>query len=185
MGWSQRFYYTVRGLMNKASRQADHHHSLDLFHKSNFNDTQQYRDVDLSIAADTEATLRSDRSLQEARDARQAPAWQARAAKMLDLQRAGFDKARVDASYGWDVSPISTRGFRWSLLADQERDCRWSPRPIGFRTAAAPVDFKNHTIHRRRGRRRRATRLRRDRRGAGQSQARAADRFRSNPTATS
>ena len=142
------FYYTVRGLMNKAKPpKLITITSLDLFHKSNFNDTQQYRDVDLSIAADTEATLPD---LIEACKKLATPdkrrAWQARAAKMLDLQRAGFDKARVDASYGWDVSPISTPRLSMELYS-QIKNEDWSLVSETYWIQDWPLrlwDFKNH-----------------------------------------
>ncbi len=142
------FYYTVRRLMNGPKPpKLITITSLDLFHKSNFNDVQQYRDVDLSIAADAEATLPD---LIEACKKLMTPekqrTGQARAAKLLEMQRAGFEKARVDAAYGWDASPISTPRLSMELYS-QIKNEDWSLVSETYWIQDWPLrlwDFKNH-----------------------------------------
>ena len=104
--------------------------SLDLNHKSNYQDFMRYTDTDLSMAADAEATLPS---LIEAVKRQLTPdrkrALEMRGAKLAQASRQAQQKARADAAYGWDASPISTARLSaelwaqianedWSLLSD-------------------------------------------------------------------
>jgi thiamine pyrophosphate-dependent acetolactate synthase large subunit-like protein len=92
--------------------------SGDLFQRSNYQNFQRYTEADLSIAADAQATLpylieavkkliTSDRRV----------AFQARGAKLAEMSKQALDKARLDASYGWDASPISTARLSAELWA--------------------------------------------------------------------
>ncbi|HEY3136205.1 MAG TPA: thiamine pyrophosphate-binding protein, partial [Blastocatellia bacterium] len=81
----------------------------DLYIKSNFQNFQRFLEVDVASAADGEATLPS---LIEAvkrliTDDRKR-AFEARGAKLATASRAALEKARGDAAYAWDASPIST-----------------------------------------------------------------------------
>jgi acetolactate synthase-1/2/3 large subunit len=98
----------------------------DLFHKSNYNDFQQYRDVDLGIAADAEATLPDliEACKRLITDDRKR-AFQARGAKLAELNRKAAEKARLDASFGWDASPISTARLSMELYS-QIKNEDWS-----------------------------------------------------------
>src|SRR4029079_8730177 len=104
--------------------------SGDLFLRSNYQNFQRYTEADLSISADAEATLPY---LIEAckklitNDRKRA--FQARGAKLAEAHNQALEKARLDASYGWDASPISTarlsaelwgqiRTEDWALVTD-------------------------------------------------------------------
>jgi thiamine pyrophosphate-dependent acetolactate synthase large subunit-like protein len=100
--------------------------SGDLFQRSNYQNFQRYTEEDLSIAADAEATLpylieackkliTSDRRV----------AFQARGAKLAEAHHQALEKARLDASYGWDASPISTARMSAELWA-QIRNEDWA-----------------------------------------------------------
>jgi len=95
----------------------------DLFQRSNYQNFQRYTEEDLSIAADAQATLpylieackkliTSDRRV----------AFQARGAKLAEQSKQALDKVRVDASYGWDASPISTARLSAELWAQVKNE---------------------------------------------------------------
>jgi acetolactate synthase-1/2/3 large subunit len=121
----------------------------DLNHKANYQDFQRYAEIDLNIAGDAEATLPS---LIEAvkrlmtPDRRQAAA--ARGAKLAASGRAAIERARTDATYGWDASPITTGRVSTELWA-QVKDEDWSLVNAGLAsgTGAVPVGFWNFTKH--------------------------------------
>jgi acetolactate synthase-1/2/3 large subunit len=81
----------------------------DLYMKSNYQDSQRYTEVDLAMAADAEATLPS---LIEAvktlltDDRRRMFA--DRGKKLATLHDEALRRARDEAAYAWDASPITT-----------------------------------------------------------------------------
>jgi acetolactate synthase-1/2/3 large subunit len=116
----------------------------DLVIKANYQDFQRYAEVDLAIAADVETTLPS---LTEAVKHLITPdrrrALDARRARLEETQLAAFDRARDDAAYAWDASPISTarlsaelwaqiRGEDWSLLSQVTTLSNWPIRLWNF-----------------------------------------------------
>jgi thiamine pyrophosphate-dependent acetolactate synthase large subunit-like protein len=105
-------------------------YSGDLYGKSNYQDFGRYAEVDLSIAADAEATLPA---LIEACKKLITPdrrrAMQERGAKLAEASKAARDRDIELAAYGWDASPISTarvsaelwnqiKSEDWSLVSD-------------------------------------------------------------------
>jgi acetolactate synthase I/II/III large subunit len=118
--------------------------SLELNHKSNYQDFMRFTDADVAIAADAEATLPSlieavKRLLTDDRKR----AFQARGAKLAEASRQAQEKARADAAYGWDASPISTarlsaelwaqiKNEDWSLLSDTFWIREWPLRLWNF-----------------------------------------------------
>ena len=98
--------------------------SSDLLTKSNYQDVGRYIEADLTIPADTEATLPA---LIEACRTLITPerqrAFQARGARVAAETRRAHDQALEHASYGWDASPISTARLSaelWNLLKDED-----------------------------------------------------------------
>jgi acetolactate synthase-1/2/3 large subunit len=90
----------------------------DLFQRSNYQNFQRYPEADLVVAADAQATLpylieackkliTSDRRV----------AFQARGAKLAEAHNQAQEKVRLDATYGWDASPISTARLSAELWA--------------------------------------------------------------------
>ena len=81
----------------------------DLFLRSNYQDFQRFQEVDLAIAADAEATLPSliEAVKRQLTDDRKR-AVQDRGAKLAASHQEAREKARADAAYAWDASPIST-----------------------------------------------------------------------------
>jgi acetolactate synthase-1/2/3 large subunit len=97
-----------------------------LFQRSNYQDFLRYAEVDLSIAADAEASLPA--LIEEIRrlttDARRE-AFRQRGERVAEANRRTFEQARVDASYGWDASPVSTARLSMELWAQLKNE-DWS-----------------------------------------------------------
>jgi len=81
----------------------------DLYMKSNYQDFQRYTEVDLAMAADAEATLPSlieavKRLLTDDRKRTFAD----RGKKLASQHEGALQRARDEAAFGWDASPITT-----------------------------------------------------------------------------
>ena len=80
----------------------------DLYLKSNYQDFERFQDVDLAMAADPEVTLPSlTEAIKRATTDDRKRAFQDRGAKFATASQKAMERARVDATYGWDASPIS------------------------------------------------------------------------------
>src|SRR5581483_3883146 len=100
--------------------------SGDLYMKSNFQDFQWFPDVDLAIAADAETTMPAlIEHVRHLVNGEQKAAYEARGKKLVANHRADFERARVDATYGWDASPISTARLCMEVW-DQIKHEDWS-----------------------------------------------------------
>ncbi|MBS1828160.1 MAG: thiamine pyrophosphate-binding protein [Acidobacteria bacterium] len=108
------------GLVNRISRQLEYSSQLitkaklacisagDRLAKSNYQDFQRYQPVDLDLAADAEATLPSlVEAVKKRMTGDRRRAFEARGAEYAKQHAAMREKARVDASYAWDASPVS------------------------------------------------------------------------------
>jgi acetolactate synthase-1/2/3 large subunit len=114
--------------------------SGDLYMKSNFQDFQRFADVDLAIAADAEATMPA--LIEQVRrlvNGEQKAAYDVRGKKLAASHHADFERARVDATYGWDATPISTarlcmevwsqiKNEDWSLVSPTASVSYWPQR---------------------------------------------------------
>jgi acetolactate synthase-1/2/3 large subunit len=118
--------------------------ALDLNHKSNYQDFMRYTDVDIAMAADAQATLPSlIEAVKRQLTGDRKQAFETRAAKLAEASRQAQEKARADAAYGWDASPISTarlsaelwaqiKNEDWSLLSDTFWIREWPLRLWNF-----------------------------------------------------
>jgi len=80
----------------------------ELHIKANYQDFQRYAEVDLAISGDGEASLPSlieavKRLIPDDRKR----AFAARGAQLATASQAALSRARIDAGYGWDATPIS------------------------------------------------------------------------------
>jgi acetolactate synthase-1/2/3 large subunit len=96
----------------------------DLFMKSNMQDMQRFVEVDLAMAADPEATLPSltEATKRLITDDRKR-AFQDRGSKIADARQKALQAARVNATYGWDASPISLARLSaelWAQIKDED-----------------------------------------------------------------
>src|ERR1700730_2805804 len=80
----------------------------DLYIKSNYQDFERFQDVDLAMAADPEATLPSlTEAIKRLTTDDRKRVFKDRGAKLAAACEKALERARVDATYGWDASPIS------------------------------------------------------------------------------
>jgi acetolactate synthase-1/2/3 large subunit len=98
----------------------------DLFQKSNYQDFMRYAEVDLSIAADAEATLPAlIEAVKRLITADRRRSFETRGARVAAANRETLERARTEATYGWDANPISTARLSMELWA-QIRNEDWS-----------------------------------------------------------
>jgi len=119
----------------------------DLFQKTNYKDANRFRDTDLAIAADPEATLPD---LIEACKKLITPdrrrAMDARGARLADAGRKALQRHKSEATFGWDASPISTARLSMELYA-QIKNEDWSLVSESFWVREWPLrlwDFNKH-----------------------------------------
>ena len=111
----------------------------DLMVRANYQDFQRYAAADISVTADAEATMPYliEAVAKEIGD-RKAN-FEARGQKLLTAYKGLVDRARLEASYAWDSSPISSarmyaelynqvKDLDWALLADGGFSSNWPHR---------------------------------------------------------
>ena len=133
------FWFTVNGLRDQLQRST---RSLtradakmitittgDLYIRANYQDFRRLQEVNLAIAADGEATLPSlIEAVKRLTTSDRRVAFAARGARLAAASRTASERARVNASYAWDASPVSTarmcaeiwdqiKGEDWSLVS--------------------------------------------------------------------
>jgi acetolactate synthase-1/2/3 large subunit len=98
--------------------------SRDLYMKANYQDFARYQEADLTIAGDAEASLPTlieqvKRLIDEGRKS----AFEARGKKFATLKVAAVERAKSDATIGWDASPITTARMCaevYNLIKDED-----------------------------------------------------------------
>ena len=134
------FYDTLRPVRQKKNVKLISVNGGDVYIKSNYQNFQRYTEVDLSVAADAEATLPAlieacKRLLTDDRKR----ALQSRGVKLAEASRQALEDTRVAASYGWNASPITTarvtaelgaqiRNEDWSLVSEALFFSNWPLR---------------------------------------------------------
>ena len=116
----------------------------DLYAKGNYQDIQRYQEIDLAIAADAETTLASlIEAVKTLATSDRKRLFEARASKFADEHQKALGRARTEATYGWDSSPISTarvsselwaqiKDEDWSLVSSVNSASRWPLRLWSF-----------------------------------------------------
>ena len=116
----------------------------DLYTKANYQDFYRYTGVDVAIAADAEATVPSlVEEIKRQITADHKTTLRARGAKLASVRQEQLEKARTDATYAWDASPISTarlsaelwaqiKNEDWSLVSDIRHLSMWPLRLWDF-----------------------------------------------------
>jgi acetolactate synthase-1/2/3 large subunit len=106
----------------------------DLYLKANYQDFGRYQDVDLAIAGDGESSLPAlTEAVKRLIDDGRKSAFEARGKKLAAAQLAMVERAKSDATIGWDASPITTarmcaevyaqiKGEDWSLVGNAIRN---------------------------------------------------------------
>ena len=116
----------------------------DLNTKSNFQNFQRYPEVDLAMAADTEATLPAlAEAVRKLVTADRRSAFDDRRRRLEQAHARERTEARADAAHAWDASPISTarmcaeiweqiRTEDWSLVSESGNSSGWAFRLWDF-----------------------------------------------------
>ncbi len=100
--------------------------ATDLNTKSNYQDFQRFPDLDLSMAADSEATLPAlTEACKRLLTGDRKRLFEDRAGRLAEAQQQARERMRVEASYAWDASPISTARMAAEIWA-QIKDKDWS-----------------------------------------------------------
>ncbi len=118
--------------------------STDLFTRSNYQDFERFEDVDLAITGDAEATLPAlIEAVKQLITADHKAKYEVRGKKLAAAHKGVFERARMDATYGWDASPISTarltseiwaavKNEDWSLVSTTGSVSNWPRRLWDF-----------------------------------------------------
>ena len=118
--------------------------STDLLSKSNYQDFGPYAEVDLSIAADAEASLPSlIEACKRLIDSDRRTAFAARGARHAEAAKRTRQQGLEQAAWGWDASPITTarlsaelwnqiKNEDWSLVSDVVFMSFWPTRLWDF-----------------------------------------------------
>jgi len=116
----------------------------DLYTKGNYQDFQRYPEVDIAMAADAEATLPSlIEACKRALTVDRKRLLDERGKKLAEQHANALDRARSEAAYGWDASPISTarltaelwaqiKNEDWTLVSESGNTSGWSRRLWDF-----------------------------------------------------
>jgi acetolactate synthase-1/2/3 large subunit len=116
----------------------------DLYTKGNYQDFQRYPEVDIAMAADAEATLPAlIEACKRLMTADRQRTLQERGKKLAETQQNAMDRARAEAAYAWDASPISTarmaaelwaqiKNEDWSLVSESGNVSNWPMRLWNF-----------------------------------------------------
>jgi acetolactate synthase-1/2/3 large subunit len=100
--------------------------ATDLYMKGNYQDSQRYPEVDLAIAADAEATLPSlIEAIKRLLTSDRKRVFEDRRKKLAEARQVLVEQARIEATYAWDASPISTARLSAELWG-QIQDKDWS-----------------------------------------------------------
>jgi len=116
--------------------------SGDLYIRANYQDFQRFMGVDLAVAAEAEATMPLlIEQVKRLITADRKTAFAARGAKLAKASQTALERSRVEASYAWDASPVSTgrlcaeiwdkiRHEDWSLVSSWYSDGGGWPRQL-------------------------------------------------------
>jgi acetolactate synthase-1/2/3 large subunit len=116
----------------------------DLFTKGNYQDFQRYPEVDLAMAADGEATLPAlIEACKRAISPDRQRVFDQRRRSLADAHNRAVERSRVEASYAWNATPISTarvwmelwaqiKNEDWALVAETGPNSGWANRLWSF-----------------------------------------------------
>ena len=117
----------------------------DLFMKGNYQDLHRFREVDVDIAADVDATVpQLIEAIRKLISPERRRVFQDRGARLAAARQQQLEQARTDASYAWDSSPITVarlcaevwnqiRDEDWSFVSFSKYLSRWPQRLWDFK----------------------------------------------------
>ena len=96
----------------------------DLYTKANYQDFQRYQESDIAIAADVEATLPAlIEACKRLITADRRRTLQERGKQLAENKTRSFQRARTEATYAWDASPITTARLQaelWGVIKSKD-----------------------------------------------------------------
>lgn len=116
----------------------------DLYTKGNYQDFQRYPEVDIAMAADAEATLPAlTDACKRALTPERRSALAERGKRFAGTRANALERARTEAAYAWDASPISTarvsaelwnqiKSEDWALVSESGNSSGWNMRLWDF-----------------------------------------------------
>jgi acetolactate synthase-1/2/3 large subunit len=121
-----------------------------LLGRANYLEIGHYGSVDLAMSGDAEATMPAlIEAVKQQLGSNQRVAAEARKTKLAERTQKAFERARVDMTYGWDASPISTGRLTaeiWEAVKNED----WSLPSFGLHYGfwpqrTWPMDKHYHT----------------------------------------
>jgi acetolactate synthase-1/2/3 large subunit len=98
----------------------------DLAVKANYQDFQRFPELDLSVTGDAEATLPSlVDAVKRLASADRRRVFAERGKKLAEASQNAYDRARTEAGYAWDASPVTTARLSMELWEAIRHD-EWS-----------------------------------------------------------
>ncbi|HYR91109.1 MAG TPA: thiamine pyrophosphate-binding protein [Terriglobia bacterium] len=96
----------------------------DLYTKANYQDFQRYPEVDIAVAADVEATLPSlIEACKRLITSDRKRTLEQRGKQLAENKARAQQRARVEATYAWDASPVSTARLQaevWEVIKNKD-----------------------------------------------------------------
>jgi acetolactate synthase-1/2/3 large subunit len=131
-------------LISQPTAKLIHVTSSDLYMKSVYQDLHRFREVDIDIAADAEATVpQLIEACRRLITPERKRAIEERGARLRQDREVILQQARIDASYAWDAQPITVarlcaetwnaiKGEDWSFVSMSKYLSRWPQRLWNF-----------------------------------------------------
>jgi len=115
--------------------------SVELTHKSNYQDFQRFQSVDIGMAGDAEASLPSlIEAVKQAMSNDKKAAYEKRGESLKKMYQQANERAKAAAAVGWDVSPISTARLS-AEVANAVKNEDWSLVTATGNTSGWPMRF--------------------------------------------
>ena len=103
--------------------------TIDQYLKANYQNSQRFQEFDLSMNADPETTLPSlTEAVKRLTTADRKRAFEERGKKLADASQRAHERARAEATYGWDSSPISLPRLSaevWAQVKNEDWAGEW------------------------------------------------------------
>jgi len=98
--------------------------ALELYTKSNYQDFQRFQEFDIAMAADPEITLPAlTEAVKRLTTDDRRRVFQDRRTKLAAANQRALERARVEATYGWDSNPISISRLSaevWNAIKNED-----------------------------------------------------------------
>jgi acetolactate synthase-1/2/3 large subunit len=98
--------------------------AYDLYMKGNYQTVDRYQEVNMALAADPQATLPGlIEACKKLITGDRRRVFEERGKKLAEASAQALERARIDCTYGWDASPLSTQRIAmelWDVIRDKD-----------------------------------------------------------------